>query len=178
VRLSPSLIDELYGLPQGGVTYPVELNDNRYVVIEVSEIKPETVPPLDDVRDEITQLIKRERQLETARNMLQNVDGTLLSQAQETNFTDIARGDDHPHIEMIYHESLNDEAYQTVIKENDIIISKIETVTFADGEDYNGQDDYLELQAAIIDSLMGQYYRRNADISINHELLKESYGGV
>jgi len=66
-------------LSQGVVSDPIDLDDNHIVLIRLKEHLPETLKPLEEVRDQVVEAVRRERAMEAARATAQD----MLAQLQE-----------------------------------------------------------------------------------------------
>ena len=186
---SPSFVDELFSLPEGGSVYPIEVDDNRFVVIGIKTIHPETVEPLDNVKDDIRAGIEAEQQTESATVALQelvaslnngsNVDDALKStyKAQVTPFKNVGRNDTRKDKDLIF-EGASGRYFGTLQDESAKIIYVSDVAFDADAtlnetELTTLQDNYLN----IVSGLLMNHYQSNTKINVNDALLNRTYGG-
>jgi len=66
-------------LGQGVVSDPIDLGENHIVLLRLKEHLPETLQPLEEVRDQVVAAVRRERAMDAARETAQEV----LAQLQE-----------------------------------------------------------------------------------------------
>jgi peptidyl-prolyl cis-trans isomerase D len=179
---SPSILDELYALSEGNVIYPLELDDDRYVIIGVESITPAEAKPMEAVESEIRTSLKQQRQREYAQAVLSdamplNQNSSLLENAQTEPFSNVERNGDQEHAALIYSTPMNSFNYR--IEEDQAVVAYVDTVTFVESnDDQNQQDTIVQQQISFIDSLLSQYYRNKTDITINTDLLKQTYSAT
>ena len=179
LQASPSILEELYALPINGATYPLELDDQHYVVVGVKGIYEEKVQPLNDVKSNIVAILTKEKQkdfiidlVESENNDIQ--DSKLLGDAKTYPFTNIKRSSEHEYNSLIYASSITNPEY--LIENDQLIIANISNVSFKDSSDNKFDNDMiLQNQNSVLNSLISSYHRENANIIVNNTLLKDTY---
>lgn len=179
IESSPATLDELFSLPEGAVTYPLELNDGSFAVVGIDSVKSAEIRPLEAVRDEIIKAIRTERQQEMATETLtaqleSGDDLTIPDTAQRESFSNLGRDSDNPRTNLVFQASKGGYAFE--IDNNNAIIAHIDTIDFDDSESYAEKDTIRRRQAETLDSLLTRHYRNNTNININERLLERTYG--
>jgi len=184
IDLNPSIIDEIYTMSADGASYPLELDDESYIVIGIDTLKPQTVLPLDDVKSDITKTIKAniiENQATIA--LAQMVDdlnaGTKSTsdiKGTSKSFKNLKTDTESANKDLIFGTSINEFDYR--IDGDNAIIATITDVNFDNTDIKQDRNQIVASQRQIIDSLLMQYYRNNTSISINERLLSQAYSGV
>lgn len=180
IQGSPSTLEEIYSLPEGGVTYPFELDDGSYAIIGIQAIQRAELRPLDNVSDEIVTALTNQRLRTIA-------DQTLAAQVSSTDaidipstatseaFSGLSRDSDKAYKALAYQARVDGYAYQ--VNNDDVTLVLVDAVRFADIDDEAvTQDALIQAQITAIDSLLTQYYRDNTSISVNDRLLERTYG--
>lgn len=179
IKASPAIIDELYSLPKGGVTYPLELDDTRYVVIGVRDITEETAMPIDTVKDDIITDLRLKNQQEAAKitldEQLQNPEGyEPPSSAYVQNINDISRTSDNDFTDLLFSTSRGGYDYQ-ITDDGYAVITTVTDIRYDDESDISSNELLIEQQRALIDSLLNEYYRQKFDVTVNEDLLRSTY---
>jgi peptidyl-prolyl cis-trans isomerase D len=183
---SPSVANEIFALQTGQATYPIELNDEKYIVIGVKDIKQSDLLPFEDVRTDIEKILRSNQTMTMAINKA-NAVVTKLNQgdldvdtlkkdydATAKPFKSIGRNDGKLNTNVIF--NLSKDQYQ-VHQQNDqnIEIYTLNTIEFADESDIS-YDNLKDRQDRQVNALLNQYWQSNTSVSINESLLEFHYG--
>lgn len=181
MELSPSIIDEVFALQQGGATYPVETGDDSYIVIGVKTVNEAAYKPLDDVRSEIMAMLKQQRTEQQAQQILEEKvvalnagnlairDFAAETKASTKPFKNIRRKTDDTDNVLAFETPQGQYAY--AVKDGTVTVAHIDSVGFAD-QVKDAPDIAMD---RIVEVLLRNYHRSTTKITINHELLKAQY---
>tara|TARA_B100001750_G_scaffold234022_1_gene234883 strand:+ start:534 stop:2381 length:1848 start_codon:yes stop_codon:yes gene_type:complete len=177
-KASPAIIDELFGLPERGVTYPLEMNDSNYVVIGVRDVTEETAKSIDAVRNDIIQALRLENREQKAIALLdEQIKSSktvqLPSSVTTKTYKDVSRSSENENNSLIYNTAMGQMNYR--IEGDSAIIAKIDNVNYIEGENNIDKNSLRENQRKEIDSLLSNYFRTKIGVSVNEDLLRNTY---
>ena len=189
IDASPSVADEIFGLPEGTAAYPIEVDDEHYVVIGVQSITPQSAKPLEDVREDIVTRLTQSRINTAAQSNLQTIienlrNGTLTTNdlresyaATSRNVSSVKRNTENANANLIFNTNNGDYNYR--IDSDNAIIAHVTKISFDANTDPDetSSEAIQRQQRGILDSLLSFHYRDNASIWINEKLLRQQYSG-
>ena len=187
IESDPSIANELFSLAQDGATYPLEIDDDTYVVIGIQSITQSSTLPLNDVSADIKKTLRAQRQEQIATAEMDKAIAELNSKATSWDdfskthkttsktFKNIARNNDKYNADLIFGLGKNDYAYDSRNPDK-IKIYTITDINFkgkSDDKDLHGKT--AEKQKNIIDTLLSQFWRDDITVTINDRLLQQTY---
>jgi len=191
IESGPSLIDEIFNLPEGAATYPVEIDDSSFIIVGVQSITPETLQPLADVRDDILATLRDQQRETAAETRLQSLiaelqSGTLTDNDLKNQYrarirtnNNLSREDASTRTaDLIF--ATDNNMYDYFRDDDSMVMVHVTDIRF-DTSDTNTATDAASFQSAqdqIIDALLTHYWRDNATIRINDALLERQYATV
>lgn len=180
-EISPSVIEEIFNLDEGHASYPVEIDENSYIVIGVKSIKPQDYKSLSDVKNDIKKAMIAQRRDAAAAEKLASIDAAIKNGekslddiakeygATSKSFKDVSRDNKNYDTTFLFGVGLNDVSSQ--VNNGTVSIAKVNAVNF------NGKaKEDQKVPFAPVDSLWRQYLRGEYKITINQELLSTQYG--
>jgi peptidyl-prolyl cis-trans isomerase D len=108
VAANPDVVDAAFSdmvLLQGSVSEPINLDENRLVMIRLKEHLPVTLKPLDDVREEIIQSLNDNLALDNANTKAMELLAALQSGASEFEALATESGLEYGHYEAVKRNS-------------------------------------------------------------------------
>jgi peptidyl-prolyl cis-trans isomerase D len=189
VEQSPSIADEIFGIDPSSATYPIELDDESYVVIGVSEVKPQSDIPLEDVKNDIENAIIQLQKMSLAEAELEQIISGLNNDTlslstiedeysfQRENFNELSKSNDIQSNNIIFQIPAGEYAYRLDDVMQQASIFYVDTVEISKNSDLSDGEitDYRQLQRQIADSVLSAVYRDKYGININQNLLRQSY---
>lgn len=185
IDAAPSVVDELFTLPEGGASYPLEIDDTSYAVIGIKNIEETAILPLEDVRKDIEKTIRANKKSNEAEIALSKIVNDLNSEtttlkdvqskyrAKIKPFTNLKRDTKSENKELIF--SIEKGGYDYRTTEKEAILVTITDVNFNNKNAEIAIETITSAQRNVIDSLLMQHLRDNTKISINENLLERTY---
>jgi peptidyl-prolyl cis-trans isomerase D len=182
IEISPSITDEIFNLPEGSASYPVEINEGEFIVIGVKTLQEESFKPLEDVKNDLREQIQKERLEDNARTVLSSViadvnagDRSLDDVVKEYGagraiFRNVTRSSERRDADAIFDAPLD--GIGTLIDDGTVSLIQITANGFNTPD---AQSTGHATYTASIDSLFRSYLRENSKISINDYLLEQQY---
>jgi peptidyl-prolyl cis-trans isomerase D len=181
IEASPSIGDELFSLPENGATYPLELDDNEFVIVGVKSITQQDAVALDDVKKDIISALKTTRKTAMAEAKASELTNTLNQgvalpkslTVKTSTVKKLKRDGDNKNTSLIY--SLDKDAYGYRLDNNAVTIVKLTDVTFSNKIDDVDVKTIRTSQNALVNTLSQSYWRDDMNVTINDALLKQAY---
>ncbi len=182
----PSLKDEIFTLPAGGVAYPIEIDEANYIFVGVDAIEGGELQALDDVRDDIRATLITQNQRAIAQQELNMITDQLIANSKTLDTVkddkngkirtveDLKQGDSSTATANLI-STADENGYNAIIDGDNAIIVRIDDVKYNDddAEDMDNLSTIQSTQTAMVDSLLAAYYRDNASIWVNETLLNQ-----
>ena len=185
---NPSVLDELYALPEGNSAYPIELDD-QFVVIGIKGIKPQTVLSYDDVKTDIEKIVRQAQLNSFAQSELEelvetlnandtdsSLDDSIFKTAKKKTFKNLKRSDETVVSGTVFQADKGQYGY--VIDGEKVSLVHVTDIQYAAVKPQTEEQiaAIRQAQRQTIDTLLGQYYHDKSSISINESLLERTYG--
>ena len=181
IEASPSIAEELFSLPENGVTYPLELDDDEFVIVGIKSITAQDVVALGDVKKDIVKTLKAERKSSMAEakavefiNAL-NEGGDLPQslKVKKSKIKNMKRSDDNKNASLIY--SLDKNKYGYRMNNTSVAIVQLTDVSFSNKVDDVDVKAIRSGQNTLVNTLSQSYWRDNMTVTINNALLEQAY---
>jgi peptidyl-prolyl cis-trans isomerase D len=181
IEASPSIAEELFSLPENGVTYPLELDDDEFVIVGIKSITAQDVVALGDVKKDIVKTLKAERKSSMAEakavefiNAL-NEGGDLPQslKVKKSKIKNMKRSDDNKNASLIY--SLDKNKYGYRMDNTSVAIVQLTDVSFSNKVDDVDVKAIRSGQNTLVNTLSQSYWRDNMTVTINNALLEQAY---
>ncbi len=177
----PSVADELFSLSENGATYPLELDDDEFIIIGVKSIIQQDVVALDDVRKDIVKTLKAERKasmaeakaLEFTNALNEGGDLPQSLKVKESKIKNMKRNDDNKNAPLVY--SLNKDEYGYRLDDKSVAIVQLTDVSFSNKVDDVDVKSIRSAQNALVNTLSQSYWRDDMTVTINEALLEQAY---
>jgi len=183
---SSAIVSEIYALPENSATYPVELDDSTYYIIGAKSVRDASVLPLADVKNDIKKSILATKEQAQSGSLLANwvndlnSGTTTITDIKSDNnlasksFKELGRDSASENKDLIFATSNNQYGYHITDKNDGVIIFINDIKTNKDSKSAD-VEAIKSAQGSYFDSLLLAYYRDNASISINDDLLDRTY---
>jgi|GEM_PF-3111058 len=188
---APELISELFELEEGQSIYPIETDDEGFIIFGVESIKPQQYRSLVDVRDAITRDIKAARHNQLARSALDKIVESLNKgeisldsvirdyNGKKQDFNNVDRYSESYDTAIIFTTATT--TFNPYIKdEGNYGIVTVNAVN-RNVEDYNpgkATEHMKSIYHSAMNILDRHFIRNNVKIRVNDGLLRQQYGGV
>ena len=181
LEVSESVLDEIFNLPIGGASYPIETGEDEYIVIGVKDVNESGFTSLKDVRDGIEKTLKMERINAQAQQNVKALEDELNSGtssiknivkkygAKKTAFKNKDRNQGNAFI-----FKTSKDTFSAKVVGNKVTIATVSDVNFKT-ETAKDEGEKPSSLSNIVDSLKRQFQRQKVEISINDDLLKAQY---
>lgn len=183
MEVSSSVMDEIFNLPLGGASYPIETGDDRFIVVGVETINEASFMPLESVRGNIESALKSNQINAKATQEIDGIVAQLNDKtasiddiakkygAKKQSFNAIGRDDKKFDAALIFDAKKG--AYNSAIIGGNVMVSMVNAISFDKTEktDEAEKNDF----SSLIDSLLRTFRHDSVEITINDGLLKSQY---
>ena len=133
---------------------------------------------MESVRDDIIQALRLENREQKAIALLdEQIKSSemlqLPSSATTKTYKDVSRSSKNENSSLIYNTAMGQMNYR--IEGDSAIIAKIDNVNYIEDENNIDKNSLRESQRKEIDSLLSNYFRTKTGVTVNEDLLRNTY---
>lgn len=188
-EVSPSVIDEIFNLSEGDAGYPVETDDNGYVVIGVKKIEPASYTALDKVEKDIRKILSDREMSVAASAKAKDIENSLNDGTQtmdkiaatyggsKKSFQSVTRDTASYDADLVFGTNIGGYGASADDKGR-VVIAHVTSVDIGKAED--NKDVLQELRVkikSVLSALQNGFYRDRTTVTVNQNLLEQQYNG-